>query len=158
MRWHKEGIRDSEDPNIMSHPADAKAWYALTILIQNLHGTPWVSILVYRWMVSSLTTLIVLHTLAGSFPHESIKHCWVVNKVNPEMDTHRYVAYMERHDDDGVIHVYEEENEGDQVLHFTVSDRGGGLIELATHDVELMEDELGPSKKHIRKSRWLTEK
>jgi hypothetical protein len=29
MRWHKEGIRDSEDPNIISHPADAEAWHAL---------------------------------------------------------------------------------------------------------------------------------
>jgi hypothetical protein len=29
MRLHKEGIRDSEDPDIMSHPADAEAWHAL---------------------------------------------------------------------------------------------------------------------------------
>jgi hypothetical protein len=29
MRWHKKGIRDSEDPNIMSHPTDAEAWHAL---------------------------------------------------------------------------------------------------------------------------------
>jgi hypothetical protein len=29
MRWHKEGKRDSEDPNIMSHPTDTKAWEAL---------------------------------------------------------------------------------------------------------------------------------
>jgi hypothetical protein len=29
MRWHKEGIRESEDPNIMSHPADVEAWHAL---------------------------------------------------------------------------------------------------------------------------------
>jgi hypothetical protein len=26
MRWHKEGIRGSEDPDIMSHPVDAEAW------------------------------------------------------------------------------------------------------------------------------------
>jgi hypothetical protein len=25
MRWHKEGKRDSEDPNILSHPADTEA-------------------------------------------------------------------------------------------------------------------------------------
>jgi hypothetical protein len=25
MRWHKEGIRDTNDANIMSHPADAEA-------------------------------------------------------------------------------------------------------------------------------------
>jgi hypothetical protein len=29
MRWHKEGIRDSEDVDIMSHPVDAEAWHAL---------------------------------------------------------------------------------------------------------------------------------
>jgi hypothetical protein len=29
MRWHKEGIHDSEDADIMSHPADAEAWNPL---------------------------------------------------------------------------------------------------------------------------------
>jgi hypothetical protein len=29
MRWHKEGKHDSEDPDIMSHPAGSKAWEAL---------------------------------------------------------------------------------------------------------------------------------
>jgi hypothetical protein len=75
-----------------------------------------------------------------SYPHESMKHWWVVSKVNPKMDTHRYDAYMERHDNDDIIHVYQEENEGDQGLCFTISN-GTGLVELATHDVELMEDE-----------------
>jgi hypothetical protein len=28
MRWHKEGIRDSDDPKIMLHPTDADAWHA----------------------------------------------------------------------------------------------------------------------------------
>jgi hypothetical protein len=73
-----------------------------------------------------------------SYPYESMKHWWVVSKVNPEIDTHRYDAYMERHDDDNVVHVYQEENEGHQSLSFTVSDEVG-LTELATHDVELME-------------------
>jgi hypothetical protein len=41
-----------------------------------------------------------------SYLHESMKHSWVVYKVNPEMDTHRYDAYMERHDDDDGVHVY----------------------------------------------------
>jgi hypothetical protein len=54
------------------------------------------------------------------------------------MDTHRYDAYVERHDDDDdVVHVYQEENKGHQSLSFTISD-GMGLVELATHDVELM--------------------
>jgi hypothetical protein len=87
-----------------------------------------------------------------SYPHESMKHWLVVYKVNPEMDAHRYDAYMERHDDDDVVYIYQEENEGRQSLSFTVSD-GVGLAELATHDVELMEEEPGPSKKHIRKSK-----
>jgi hypothetical protein len=30
-----------------------------------------------------------------SYPHESMKHWWVVYKVNPEMDTRRYDAYTE---------------------------------------------------------------
>jgi hypothetical protein len=29
MRWHKEGKHDSEDSDIMSHPADGEAWQAL---------------------------------------------------------------------------------------------------------------------------------
>jgi hypothetical protein len=28
MRWHKEGKRESEDPDIMSHPVDSEAWQA----------------------------------------------------------------------------------------------------------------------------------
>jgi hypothetical protein len=41
-----------------------------------------------------------------SYPHENMKHWWVVYKVNPEMDTRRYDAYIERHDDDDIGHVY----------------------------------------------------
>jgi hypothetical protein len=73
------------------------------------------------------------------------------------MDTHRYDVYMEWYYDDNVVHVYQEENEGHQSLSFTISD-GAGLIELATHDTELMEEEPGPSKKHLQKSKRLTEK
>jgi hypothetical protein len=92
-----------------------------------------------------------------SYPHQSMKHWWVVYKVNPEMDTCRYDAYMERHDNDNIVHVYQEENEGHQSLNFIVSD-GVGLTELATHDVELIEEESGPSKKRLKKSKQLTEK
>jgi hypothetical protein len=79
-----------------------------------------------------------------------MKHWWVVYKVNPEIDTRRYDAYMERHDDDDVAHVYQEKNEGYQSLSFTISD-GAGLVELATCDVELMEEEPGSSKKRLQK-------
>jgi hypothetical protein len=41
---------------------------------------------------------------------------------------------------------------GHQSLSFTISNRAG-LIELATHDVELMEEESGPSKKCLCKSK-----
>jgi hypothetical protein len=57
---------------------------------------------------------------------------------------------MEKHDDDDVVHVYQEKNEGHQSLSFTVSD-GSGLAELATRDVELMEEEPGPLKKLLWK-------
>jgi hypothetical protein len=86
-----------------------------------------------------------------------MKHWWVVYRVNPEIDTHRYDACMERYNDDDVVHVYQEENEGHQSISFTVSDRVG-LTELVTRDVELMEEESGPSKKHLRKSKRLIEK
>jgi hypothetical protein len=65
MRWHKEGIRDSEDPNIMSHPADDEAWHALDRFDPEFARDLGVFVLVYRWMVSILTTLIVLCTLAN---------------------------------------------------------------------------------------------
>jgi hypothetical protein len=67
MRWHKEGIRDREVSilcHILRMPRLGTLW---TVLIQNLEGTPRVSILVYRWMVSNLTALIVLCTLASQF-------------------------------------------------------------------------------------------
>jgi hypothetical protein len=59
-----------------------------------------------------------------NYPHKSMKHWCVVYKANRKMDTRRYDAYVERHDDDDVIHVYQEENEGHQSLSFTVSDGG----------------------------------
>jgi hypothetical protein len=92
-----------------------------------------------------------------SYPHERMKHWWVVYKVNPEMDTHRYDAYVERHDDYDDVHVYQEENEGHQSLSFTVSD-GVGLVELVTRDGELMEEEPCHSKKHLQKSKRVIEK
>jgi hypothetical protein len=97
------------------------------------------------------------HVYYLSYPHESMKHWWVMYKVNPEMDTRRYDAYMERHDDDDVVHVYQEENEGHRILSITVSDEAG-LTELATRDVELMEEEPDPSKKCLRKSKQLAKK
>jgi hypothetical protein len=90
-----------------------------------------------------------------SYPHESIQNWWVVYKVNPEMDTCRYNAYVERHNDDDVIHVYQEEIEGHQ--SFTVSDEVR-LAKLATRDVELMEEGPGLSKNCLQKSKCVTER
>jgi hypothetical protein len=59
---------------------------------------------------------------------------------------------MKRHNDDDIVHVYQEENEGHQSLSFIVSDRAG-LTELATHDVELMKEEPAYSKKRLQKSK-----
>jgi hypothetical protein len=92
-----------------------------------------------------------------SYPHEGMKHWWVVYKVNPEMDRRRYDACVERHDDDDVVHIYQEENEGHQSISFTISN-GVELTELATHDVELMEEEPRPSKKRLQKSKRVAEK
>jgi hypothetical protein len=78
-----------------------------------------------------------------SYPHVSLKNWWVVYKVNPEIHTRRYDEYMERNEEDDV---YQEENEEHE--NFTVSD-GARLTELATRDVELMEEEQGPSKKYF---------
>ena len=71
------------------------------------------------------------------------------------MYTRRYDEYMERHEDDDFINVYQEEIEGCQ--SFTVSD-GTGLEELATRNVELMPEEPGPSKKRLRKSQRIIER
>jgi hypothetical protein len=65
MRWHKEGICDSECVDIMSHPTDVEAWHALDRFDLEFARDPGVFVLVYRWMVFNLTTSVVLCTLSG---------------------------------------------------------------------------------------------
>jgi hypothetical protein len=84
-----------------------------------------------------------------SYPHPSLENWWVVYKVNLEMHPARYDEYMERHEDDDVVDVYQEEIEGHQ--SFTIFD-GAGLTELATRNADLMQEEPGPSKKYLQKS------
>jgi multidrug resistance efflux pump len=72
-------------------------------------------------------------------------------KVRPEMHTRRYDEYVEGHEDDDI---YQEEIEVD--YNFMVSN-GAGLVELDTGDVELLDEEAGPSRKHIQKSKQLLE-
>jgi hypothetical protein len=79
----------------------------------------------------------------------------VVYKVNPEIHPARYDEYVETHEDDDVIDVHQEEIEGHQ--SFTVSD-GAGLAELATRNVDLMQEEAGPSKKRLQKSQHIIER
>jgi hypothetical protein len=55
MRWHKEGIHDSEDTNIMSHVTDAEAWQALDCFDLEFARGPGVSVLIYRRMVYMYT-------------------------------------------------------------------------------------------------------
>jgi hypothetical protein len=81
-----------------------------------------------------------------------LKNWWVVYKVNPEMHTRRYDEHAEGHKDDDI---YQEEIEVDQ--NFTISD-GVSLAELDTGDAELLDEEVGPSKKCIKKSKHLLER
>jgi hypothetical protein len=87
-----------------------------------------------------------------SYPHSSLKNWWVVYKVHPEMHTRRYDEYIEGHEDDDI---YQEEIEVDQ--NFTISN-GASLTELDTGDVELLDEEAGPSNKHLQKSKRLLER
>jgi hypothetical protein len=67
MRWHKEGKRDSKDPNILSHPIDIEAWEALDRFDPEFAGTPGVSALACRRLVSNLTARSVVRILASQF-------------------------------------------------------------------------------------------
>jgi hypothetical protein len=67
MRWHEEGICDSEDIDIMSHLVDAEAWHALNYFDPEFVRDPRVSILIYRQMIFNLTAPIVLRPLASQF-------------------------------------------------------------------------------------------
>jgi hypothetical protein len=80
-----------------------------------------------------------------------MKKWWVVYKVNLEIHTRRYDEYIERNEE----YVYQEEIEEGE--NFMISD-GARLTELATCGVEVMEEESGPSKKHLQKSQGPPEK
>jgi hypothetical protein len=68
------------------------------------------------------------------------------------MHTCQYDEYVGGHEDD---HIYQEEIEVDQ--NFMVSD-GADLVELDTGDVELLDEEAGPSNKRQWKSKRLVER
>jgi hypothetical protein len=87
-----------------------------------------------------------------SYPDPSLKNWLVVYKVNPEIHTHRYDQYIERHDDDDI---YREKIKGHQ--SFTGSD-GADIVELAIGDAELLEEEPCPSKNDLQKSKRFLER
>jgi hypothetical protein len=87
-----------------------------------------------------------------SYHHPSFKNWWVVYKVRSKIHSHRYDEYVEGHEDDDI---YQEEIRVDQ--NFTVSD-GTCLAKLDTGDVELFDEEAGPSKKCLQKSKRLVER
>jgi hypothetical protein len=68
------------------------------------------------------------------------------------MHTHQYDEYIEGHEDDDI---YQEEIEVDQ--NFMMSD-GAGLAELDTSDIELLDEEAGPSNKRLQKSKRILER
>jgi hypothetical protein len=86
------------------------------------------------------------------YPHPSLQNWWVVNKVNHEMHTRRYDEHIEGHVDGDI---YQDEIEVDQ--NFMVSD-GASLTELDTCVIELLNEEAGPSNKHLQKSKYLLER
>jgi hypothetical protein len=102
------------------------------------------------------STLLLTHQVQQvyylSYPHPSFKNWWDVYKVRPEMHTHRYDKYVEKHEDDDI---YKEEIKVDQ--NFTISN-GVGLVELDTGYVELLDEEAGTLKKRLRKSKRLLER
>jgi hypothetical protein len=87
----------------------------------------------------------VPHVYYLSHRHPSLRKWWVIYKVNPEMHTHWYDEYIEGHEDGDI---YQEGIEVDQ--NFMVSDRTGL--------VELLDEEVGPSNKHLQKSKHLPER
>jgi hypothetical protein len=67
IRWHNVGKRESEDPNIMSHPTDSEAWQALDHLDPEFARDP-------RSVRLGLST-------DGFQPHSTNSHmysCWLV--------------------------------------------------------------------------------
>jgi hypothetical protein len=67
MRWHKEGDRQDQDPDIMVHPLDGEAWQTLDRFDPEFARDPRVFVLVCRWTYSLLTPIILLRTHVGRF-------------------------------------------------------------------------------------------
>ena len=91
-----------------------------------------------------------------SYPHPSLKNWWVVYNVNREVHPQRFDEYVENHEDDDDVSVYQEDV--DEVENFRISS-GTGLAEIASGTLELMpEEHVGPSRKRPRQSQRIIEK
>jgi hypothetical protein len=67
MRWHKEGLRDSKDPDIMLHLADTKACHALDHFDPEFARDPRSVYLGLSMDGFQPYSSVVLRTLAGQF-------------------------------------------------------------------------------------------
>jgi hypothetical protein len=67
MRWHKDEKRDSEDPDIMSHPADTEAWETLDRFDPEFARDLRSVALAYCQMVSNLTARPTVRIIVGQF-------------------------------------------------------------------------------------------
>jgi hypothetical protein len=65
MRWHHKGKRESEDPDIMSHPADSEAWQTLDRFDPEFARDPRSVRLGFSTDGFNLTAPIVIRTLAS---------------------------------------------------------------------------------------------
>lgn len=92
-----------------------------------------------------------------TYPHENLKSCWVVYKINPEVHPLRYDYYNTNNEDDDSVNIYQEEGDQSENREFTISE-DLGLNEVASLAIDLMAEEPGPSRARTRKSQRILEK
>ena len=72
-----------------------------------------------------------------TYPHENLKSCWVVYKINPEVHPLRYDYYNTNNEDDDYVNIYQEEGDQSENREFTISE-DLGLNEVASLAIDLM--------------------
>jgi hypothetical protein len=72
-----------------------------------------------------------------TYPHENLKSCWVVYKINPEVHPLRYDYYNTNNEDDDSVNIYQEEGDQLENREFTISE-DLGLNEVASLAIDLM--------------------
>jgi hypothetical protein len=71
-----------------------------------------------------------------TYPHENLKSCWVVYKINPEVPL-QYDYYNTNNEDDDSVNIYQEEGDQLENREFTISE-DLGLNEVASLAIDLM--------------------